>query len=41
LTLTLLSPAARPPWRNLIVDGDNFDALRDLLMAFAGRVKCI
>ncbi len=29
------------PWRNLIVEGDNFDALRALRMAFAGRVKCI
>ncbi len=29
------------PWRNLIVEGDNFDALRHLRMAFAGRVKCI
>ena len=29
------------PWRNLIVEGDNYDALRHLRMAFAGRVKCI
>lgn len=29
------------PWRDLIVEGDNFDALRHLRMAFAGRVKCI
>ncbi len=29
------------PWRNLIIEGDNFDALRYLRMAFAGRVKCI
>lgn len=29
------------PWRNLIVEGDNFDALRYLRMTFAGRVKCI
>ena len=28
-------------WRNLIVEGDNFDALRFLRMAYAGRVKCI
>ncbi|MBI4026829.1 MAG: hypothetical protein HY360_17730 [Verrucomicrobia bacterium] len=27
-----------PPWRNLIIEGDNFDALRCLRMAFAGRV---
>ncbi len=31
-------PAA---WRNLIIEGDNFDALRHLRMAFAGQVKCI
>lgn len=29
------------PWRNLIVEGDNFDALRYLRMTFGGRVKCI
>ncbi|MFB3890486.1 MAG: site-specific DNA-methyltransferase [Phycisphaerae bacterium] len=29
------------PWRNLIIEGDNFDALRYLRMTFAGRVKCI
>lgn len=29
------------PWRNLIVEGDNFDALRHLRMCFAGQVKCI
>ncbi len=29
------------PWHNLIIEGDNFDALRYLRMAFAGRVKCI
>ena len=29
------------PWRNLIIEGDNFDALRHLRMCFAGRVKCI
>ncbi len=28
-------------WRNLIVEGDNFDALRYLRMTHAGRVKCI
>lgn len=28
-------------WKNLIVEGDNFDALRYLRMAYAGRVKCI
>ena len=29
------------PWRNLVIEGDNFDALRWLRMSFAGRVKCI
>ncbi len=29
------------PWRNLIIEGDNFDALRALKMAYAGQVKCI
>ena len=29
------------PWRNLIIEGDNYDALRYLRMTFAGRVKCI
>ncbi|HOY56967.1 MAG TPA: site-specific DNA-methyltransferase [Verrucomicrobiota bacterium] len=33
--------AGTAPWRNLIIEGDNFDALRYLRMAFAGRVKCI
>ena len=29
------------PWRNLLIEGDNFDALRYLRMTLAGRVKCI
>jgi adenine-specific DNA-methyltransferase len=29
------------PWENLIIEGDNFDALRHLRMTCAGRVKCI
>ena len=29
------------PWHNLIVEGDNFDVLRALKMAYAGQVKCI
>ncbi|MGB0744428.1 MAG: site-specific DNA-methyltransferase, partial [Opitutales bacterium] len=29
------------PYRNLIIEGDNFDALRHLRMCYAGRVKCI
>lgn len=36
-------PSEAPPegWRNLIIEGDNFDALRYLRMTHAGRVKCI
>ncbi len=29
------------PWKNLVIEADNFDALRWLRMGFAGRVKCI
>lgn len=29
------------PWRNLVIEGDNYDALRWLRMAYSGRVKCI
>ena len=29
------------PWRNLVIEGDNFDALRYLRMPHAGRIKCI
>jgi adenine-specific DNA-methyltransferase len=29
------------PWSNLVIEGDNFDALRYLRMTHAGRVKCI
>jgi adenine-specific DNA-methyltransferase len=29
------------PWRNLVIEGDNFDALRWLRMTHARRVKCI
>ena len=28
------------PWRNLIIEGDNFDALRYLKMCFAGGHAC-
>ena len=31
----------KAPYKNLIVEGDNFDALRYLRMTHAGRVKCI
>jgi len=36
-----LSCGQQGPWKNLIIEGDNFDALRYLRMTFAGRVKCI
>ena len=29
------------PWRNLVIEGDNYDVLRWLRMTCAGRVKCI
>ena len=29
------------PWRNLVIEGDNYDALRWLRMTHAHRVKCI
>jgi adenine-specific DNA-methyltransferase len=29
------------PWVNLVVEGDNFDALRWLRMTMRGRIKCI
>ncbi len=29
------------PWCNLVIEGDNFDALRHLRMTHAGRVRCI
>lgn len=44
VTLDLVPDLSLPkqgPWRNLIIEGDNFDALRYLRMAFAGQVKCI
>ena len=33
--------AGAGPWRNLIIEGDNFDALRYLRMTHAGKVRCI
>lgn len=41
-----LDPALSTPtpdggWQNLIIEGDNFDALRHLRMTHAGQVKCI
>ena len=29
------------PWRNLLIEGDNFHALRFLRAAFKGSIKCI
>ena len=29
------------PYRNLVIEGDNFDALRYLAIAYRGKVKCI
>jgi hypothetical protein len=29
------------PWRNLVIEGDNFDVLRWLRIGFSGRVNCI
>jgi adenine-specific DNA-methyltransferase len=37
----LSTPRNSGPWKNLIIEGDSFDALRYLRMTFAGRVKCI
>lgn len=43
LDAELSTPATAPEggWGNLIIEGDNFDALRHLRMTHAGRVKCI
>ena len=38
---TRQSGGGAPGWNNLIIEGDNFDALRYLRMTHAGRVKCI
>ena len=29
------------PWGNLVIEGDNFDALRWLRIGYSGRIKCI
>lgn len=31
----------QPPFQNVLIEGDNFDALRYLHIAYKGRVKCI
>lgn len=33
--------AGDSPWENIIIEGDNFDALRYLRMTHAGKIKCI
>jgi len=30
-----------PPWRNIVIEGDNFDALRALKPGFSGKVRCL
>src|ERR1035437_8335336 len=37
----LSCPKNADGWKYLIIEGDNFDALRYLRMTFAARVKCI
>ncbi len=41
LDLDAAASCGDAPWKSLIIEGDNFDALRYLRMTFAGRVKCI
>src|SRR5580704_10251847 len=42
-----LDPALSTPpqdelgWRNLVIEGDNWDALRALRLTHAGRIRCI
>ncbi len=31
----------KTPWQNLVIEGDNFDALRALRLAYSGRVRLI
>jgi len=33
--------AGEAPYQNLLIEGDNFDALRYLSIAYRGRIKCI
>lgn len=41
LELDVEASCGDAPYRNLIIEGDNFDALRYLRMTHAGRVNCI
>jgi adenine-specific DNA-methyltransferase len=40
-TLDLKLCERTAPWSNLVIEGDNFDALRWLRIGFSGRVGCI
>lgn len=41
LTLDEALSVGEPPWENLLIEGDNFDALRQLGMAYRGKIQCI
>ncbi|MCX7086433.1 MAG: site-specific DNA-methyltransferase [Methylococcales bacterium] len=41
LDVDLALSCGEAPYRNLIIEGDNFDALRYLRMTHAGKIKCI
>ncbi len=41
LTLDLGHSCGAGPWRNLIIEGDNYDALRNLTSVYAGKVKLL
>jgi len=41
LTLDASLSHGDAPWRDLIIEGDNLDALRALRMSHAGRIRCI
>lgn len=41
LDLLVDKSVGQAPWRNLLIEGDNFDALRYLRMVLAGQFKCI
>ena len=35
------APQDEAGWRNLVIEGDNWDALRALRLTHAGRIRCI
>ena len=41
LDLDLTLSHGEAPWRNLIIEGDNYDALRALRISHAGKIRCI